>query len=150
MPVRKANLKDLSLLAVLLDEYRCFYGQPCNLKKAREFLQLRLELRDSYVLVYDFEDGADLDGFVQLYPIYTTVRLDKCWILNDLFVTPSTRRHGIGRELMGAAAKLAREHSVSQLKLSTQVDNAAAKTLYESLGWQWLSDFDQYTLSLQM
>lgn len=37
---------------------------------------------------------------------------------------------------------------VGEMRLATQVDNHAAKTLYESLGWQRVTGFDYYTLVL--
>ncbi|PMR76558.1 GNAT family N-acetyltransferase [Billgrantia endophytica] len=148
MTVRPARLDDLPQLSELLDGYRCFYGQPSDLEAARHFLAQRLELGDSHVLVSE-DSGNQLQGFVQLYPLFTTVRLASLWVLNDLFVAPQARRFGTGRALMKAAQELAQRHGVRQLKLATQIENRTAKSLYESLGWQRDLIFDHYSLLLE-
>ena len=106
MSVRHAKLRDIEALGELLDGYRVFYDQPSDPAGARDFLAHRLGLGDSHLLVYEGEDG-ELLGFVQLYPLFSTVRLAPLWLLNDLFVAPNARDRGIGRALMNAARDLA-------------------------------------------
>jgi GNAT superfamily N-acetyltransferase len=145
MPVRHATLNDLDPLSELLDGYRRFYRQEPDLEGARRFLQVRLERGDSYVLVHEGPEG-ELQGFVQLYPLLSTVRLAPLWLLNDLFVAPGARRGGVGRVLMLAARELAEAHGVGHLKLATEIDNRTAQALYESLGWQRDTTFYHYGL----
>ncbi|MFC0336868.1 Ribosomal protein S18 acetylase RimI [Kushneria avicenniae] len=144
--VRPATLPDLEALTPLLDGYRVFYQQASDEAACRAFLQKRLEQGDSHLLVHDA--GHGLEGFVQLYPLLSTVGLASRWLLNDLFVAPKARGRGIGQALMQAAADVARAHNVPSLMLRTQTHNDAAKALYESLGWQKNGDFDTYTLTL--
>jgi len=80
-------------------------------------------------------DGA-MAGFVQLYPMYSSVRMARTWILNDLYVDAATRRKGVARALLDAAADFAREDGAAGIALETTVDNAAARALYRSAGWQ--------------
>ncbi|MCE8020400.1 GNAT family N-acetyltransferase [Halomonas sp. MCCC 1A11036] len=145
MPIRHATLADLSPLSELLDDYRRFYRQEPDLEGARRFLQARLEGGDSHILVHEGSEG-ELQGFVQLYPLLSTVRLAPLWLLNDLFVATQARRKGVGRELMLAARDLAASHGVRHLKLTTQIENYAAQALYESLGWQRDTTFYHYGL----
>ncbi|WP_445620559.1 GNAT family N-acetyltransferase [Kushneria sp. Sum13] len=145
-PIRLASSSDLEALTVLLDGYRVFYQQKSDTAACRTFLHERLQRGDSHLLVHD--DGPGPDGFVQLYPVLSTVSLASRWLLNDLFVAPDARGRGIGRSLMQAAADLALEQGVPALMLRTQIHNHAAKALYESLGWQTNSDFDTYMLTL--
>ena len=145
MPIRHATLADLAPLSELLDGYRHFYRQVPDLGGARRFLQARLESGDSHILVHAGSEG-ELQGFVQLYPLLSTVRLAPLWLLNDLFVAPQARRKGVGRELMLAARELAASHGVGHLKLATQIENHAAQALYESLGWQRDTTFYHYGL----
>lgn len=147
MSVRHARLRDVDALGELLDGYRVFYGQASDIAEARHFLARRLGLGDSYLLVHEAEEG-DLQGFVQLYPLFSTVRLAPLWLLNDLFVSPQARQQGIGRALMSAACDLARANGVTHLKLATQVENHTAQALYESLGWQRDTTFYHYALLL--
>lgn len=145
MLVRHATLSDLEPLSELLDGYRQFYRQPPDLEGARHFLQARLEKSDSHILVHEGA-GGELQGFVQLYPLLSTVRLAPLCLLNDLFVSPQARRGGIGRALMLAARELAQAHGVGHLKLATERDNRTAQALYESLGWQRDTTFYHYGL----
>lgn len=145
MPVRHAEPTDLDPLSELLDGYRRFYRQAPDPVGARRFLQARLECGDSHILVHEGPAG-ELQGFVQLYPLLSTVRLAPLWLLNDLFVSPQARRGGIGRALMQAARELARIHGVGHLKLATEIDNRTAQALYESLGWQRDTTFYHYGL----
>ena len=46
-------------------------------------------------------------GFVNLYPVFSSVNLTRQWILNDLFVVPEARKLGVGRVLMERAHQLA-------------------------------------------
>ncbi|MDW5376034.1 GNAT family N-acetyltransferase [Halomonas sp. HP20-15] len=145
--IRSATVSDLEPLSQLLDDYRRFYAQPSDPAAARAFLAQRLGAADSRLLVHAGQAGA-LSGFVQLYPVLSTVSLAPRWLLNDLYVHPEARGRGIGRALMQAAATLAREHGVPRLTLSTQTHNKAAQALYESLGWQRNDAFHGYTLTL--
>ena len=146
--IRPAVFDDLAPLSELLDGYRQFYQQPSDLPAARRFLELRMGLGDSYILVSEASDGS-LTGFVQLYPGVSTVGLNARWTLNDLFVQPASRTQGTGRALMEAAARLAQEHGVARLILMTQVENERAQRLYESLGWQRNTAFYGYLLDVK-
>ncbi|MCE9681931.1 GNAT family N-acetyltransferase [Halomonas alkalisoli] len=145
MSIRHASLADLAPLSELLDGYRQFYRQKPDLAGARQFLQARLERSDSHILVHEGPTG-ELQGFVQLYPLLSTVRLAPLWLLNDLFVAPQARRSGVGRALMLAARELASSHGVGHLKLATEIDNRTAQALYASLGWQRDTTFYHYGL----
>lgn len=147
--IRFATVSDLDALSLLLDGYRRFYDQPGDVAAARAFLVQRFALSDSRLLVHEDEDGHGvLTGFVQLYPVLSTVSLAPRWILADLYVSPEARGRGTGRSLMRAAAELARDHGVPRLTLNTQTHNHTAQRLYESLGWQRNDDFYAYTFEL--
>ncbi|MBF8221881.1 GNAT family N-acetyltransferase [Halomonas sp. 328] len=147
MIIRSARLADVAALGALLDAYRVFYGQPSDPDAARRFVAKRLGLGDAHLLVSCDDEGVP-QGFVQLYPLFSTVRLAPLWRLNDLFVAPQARRQGIGRALLRAARDLALAHGVHQLTLATQTDNHAAQALYDALGWQRDRAFHHYALRL--
>lgn len=148
MKTRPAVMSDLEVLSGLLDGYRQFYSQQSDIEAARLFLEQRMGLGDSYILVSESDDGA-LTGFVQMYPGVSTVGLNARWTLNDLFVLPNYRDQGAGKALMEAATQLAWEHGVARLILMTQVENQRAQHLYESLGWQRNTAFYGYLLDIK-
>ncbi|RCS31089.1 GNAT family N-acetyltransferase [Rhodanobacter denitrificans] len=145
--IRQATLLDLDTLAPLFDGYRQFYGQPTDLSRARDFLAERFHHHESLVLLALDEHGAGL-GFTQLYPLFSSVRTVRTWLLNDLFVAAPARRQGVAAALLKAAAENAHALGAASLSLSTALDNAPAQALYESLGWQRDRQFCEYSLTL--
>ncbi|MEP7186656.1 MAG: GNAT family N-acetyltransferase [Rhodanobacter sp.] len=145
--IRPATLLDLDLLAALFDGYRQFYGQPPDLVRAHDFLAERIRGGESLILIAQSDGGENL-GFTQLYPVFSSVRMVRTWLLNDLFVAPSARRQGVAAALLREAATHARGLGAASLSLSTALDNVAAQALYESLGWVRDRQFCEYGLSL--
>jgi len=79
--------------------------------------------------------GGDAIGFTQLYPMFSSVRTARIWILNDLYVAEAARRGGAARALLDAAAQFARDDGASRIVLETGRDNTAARVLYRHAGW---------------
>jgi ribosomal protein S18 acetylase RimI-like enzyme len=76
--------------------------------------------------------------------MFSSVRTARIWVLNDLYIDESARRHGVGRALLDAAAQFAKEQDAAGLVLETTRDNEAARALYRAAGWnedatQWYS-----------
>ena len=142
LAITRAGPADLDALSVLFDGYRQFYGQPSDLPRARDWLRSRLRVGESVVLVA--KRGGKTVGFAQLYPMFSSVRTARTWILNDLFVDSAARRGGVARALLDAAAAFAREDGAAGISLETTRDNDAARALYRAAGWnedatQWYS-----------
>ena len=140
--ITRAGPADLDALATLFDAYRQFYGQAPDAPRARQWLRERLRFGESVVLVA--KRGGTTVGFAQLYPMFSSVRTARTWILNDLFVDSAARRGGVARALLDAAAAFARENGAAGISLETTRDNEAARALYRAAGWnedatQWYS-----------
>ncbi len=140
--VDRATLDDLDALAPLFDGYRQFYEQSSDIQRAHDWLKARIGQNESVVLLAR-HDGAPA-GFVQLYPMYSSVRTARIWVLNDLFIAPEFRRHGTARSLLDAATQFAKEDGAAFIMLETTRDNEAARALYRAAGWhedstQWYS-----------
>jgi GNAT superfamily N-acetyltransferase len=141
----QATIHDLESIVPLFDAYRQFYGQAPDLDLARRFLRERFAHRESWIFLARDANGDAL-GFTQLYPLFGSVRCERKYLLNDLFVAPAARRGGIGAALLNAAAQFARADGAASLSLSTAIDNRTAQRLYESLGWTRDADFCEYEL----
>lgn len=132
--VRRATEADVDAIAPLFDRYRQFYRQPPDLTRAGMFLQQRLARGESVVLV------AEMDGeavaFAQLFPMFSSVRTSRIWVLNDLYVDSGARRRGVARALLEAAARHARDDGAVGIVLETSRDNLAARALYRAAGWR--------------
>jgi GNAT superfamily N-acetyltransferase len=146
MEVRLASIEHLEAAAELFDQYRIFYQQPSDLEAAKAFLKERFRDQDSTVFLA-WENGEAI-GFTQLYPSFSSVSMKRIWILNDLFVAASHRQRGVAKLLVGAAEGYGRETGAVRLALSTQISNASAQKLYESLGYVKDEEFYHYGLRL--
>ena len=138
----RAGPADLEALVPLFDAYRSFYDQPSDPERAREWLRSRLRFGESVVFVA--MRGAAMIGFTQLYPMYSSVRTSRTWILNDLYVAAGARRCGAGHALLEAATQFARDDGAMGISLETAQANDAARALYRAAGWnedatQWYS-----------
>jgi ribosomal protein S18 acetylase RimI-like enzyme len=145
--VRQATVHDLDTIAALFDAYRQFYQQPAELERARGFLAERFRHHESIIFL-SFDERGTATGFTQLYPLFSSVRANRKYLLNDLYVVPAARRSGAARQLLTVAAQFARANGAASLSLSTAVDNLPAQQLYESLGWHRDTGFYEYNLTL--
>ena len=132
--VRTAKAEDLPSLSALFDSYRQFYGQPADPEACLRFMQQRMEQGDARQLVAQDPEGSLL-GFVQLYPLWSSVRMKPLWLLNDLYVAESSRSKGVGSALLEAAKTMALQTGACGLSLETSPDNRKAKSLYERSGF---------------
>ncbi len=139
MKILRADRRHLDVVAPLFDGYRLFYGQKSDLAAARVFLNDRLRLRESVIFLAKANDGEAV-GFTQLYPIFSSVSMERSWLLNDLFVDEKSRKHGVGEALLRRAQAFVKEKSHKGLLLETAADNLAAQRLYDRLGWHRESD----------
>jgi GNAT superfamily N-acetyltransferase len=139
-----ASLDDLDDVAPLFDCYRDFYKKERQIEAATAFLRDRLIAQDSYVLLARV-NGAPA-GFAQLYPSFSSVRLARSIILNDLYVAPEFRRHGIGRALCEKTIEVAGSVNAAKVELITQIVNTPAQSLYEELGFVKDTEFWSYNL----
>lgn len=146
--ITQATIHDLEDLVIIFDQYRAFYQQPSDLKEARRFLFEKFEHRESVIFVAKDDELKQIIGFVQLYPCFSSISMQRSWILNDLYVAPKHRNIGIASSLILAAKQYAIRTQAKGLELSTANDNASAQKLYEQLGFKRDEDFIHYYLTL--
>lgn len=81
------------------------------------------------------DDDSPPCGVLQLryrHSIWTAA--DDAW-LEDVFVTEAARRSGLGRALVLAAVDRAEQRNCRRIELDVDDVNAAARELYQSLGF---------------
>lgn len=144
--VTRAEPIDAGAAGEVFDLYRQFYGQPTNLEASIYFIAERLRANDAAIFVARLEGtpSSRADGFMQLLPKFSTARMRRDWILNDLYVRDDVRRKGVAKALMREAEAWARRTGAGRLQLKTQVSNTPARALYERLGWRLDEDFVTY------
>ena len=134
MQIREAKLSDLENLSDLFNSYRMFYGKKSDLKVANKFLRSRIENKDSKIFVCDLNNK--LSGFVQLYPLFSSTRVSKYWLLNDLFVDIEKRGKGYSKLLIDRSKELVIESKACGMMLETEKSNDIGNMLYPSTGFK--------------
>jgi GNAT superfamily N-acetyltransferase len=127
--IRKAVMDDITQLAVLFDLYRVFYEKSSDIAGSTFFLSERLQKGESELFVASNEEGV-LVGFVQLYPIFSSTRMTRLWLLNDLFVLEAFRSRGISIQLINRAKQLVAETGACGMYLETAKSNVIGNRLY--------------------
>ena len=135
MTVRNATLLDIEQLSQLFDGYRVFYRKNSDIDAAKKFLLERLEAKDSEIYVAQNDDNQ-LTGFVQLYPLFSSTRMKKLWLLNDLFVDAKYRGEGVSIALINAAKHLVIDTGACGLFLETEKSNHIGNNLYPKTGFK--------------
>ena len=143
MKIIKAEKQHINAVANLFDAYRVWYQKPSDVNGAIEFLTQRIESDESTVYACQ-TDGGELVGFTQLYPIFSSTRMKRLWLLNDLFVKKEFRGKGISKLLIDAAKQLARNTDACGLLLETQKTNEIGNKLYPHVGFEIQDDTNFY------
>ena len=131
---RKATLEDLQYLSKLFDEYRVFYHKESDVLAAENFIKERIINKDSEIFVC--EEKGILTGFVQLYPIFSSTRMKKYWLLNDLFVNENFRGKCFSKQLIEEAKTLCKTTNACGILLETGKTNDIGNQLYPSCGFE--------------
>ncbi|MCY7487740.1 GNAT family N-acetyltransferase [Paenibacillus alvei] len=134
--VKQATIEDLPELVDIFNQYRVFYRQESNVEQAQRFLFERFEHRESIIFIVKESGSNVIGGFTQLYPSFSSISLERLFILNDLFVREEYRKQGFGQLLLDAAKTYAQQMNAKGLELSTEIDNFQAQRLYEGNGYE--------------
>lgn len=145
MNIRHAREEDILQLVILFNAYLDFYQVRGEQEQSMLFLKDRLQRGDSVIFV--LEDETGIMGFAQLYPSFSSLRMKKVWILNDLFINPNVRKKGYATKLMDVIEKFSRDSDAKGLVLSTAMENESARRLYEKRGWKKDITFFHYFLN---
>lgn len=135
MKIRTATLHDVKQLSELFDGYRVFYRKESDITGAVAFLTERLENKDSEIFVAENE-AQHLVGFVQLYPLFSSTKMKKLWLLNDLFVSPNARGQQVSIKLINRAKQLVKDSSACAMFLETEKSNLIGNKLYPKTGFK--------------
>lgn len=135
MKIIQATEKELDQLVDLFDAYRVWYRKSSDKNVAKEFLLERMQLKESIIYVCENEKG-NLVGFTQLYPIFSSTRMKRMWLLNDLFVSPEYRGQGVSKMLINKAKELAKSNHAAGILLETETNNDIGNKLYPRMGFE--------------
>lgn len=144
MKIERLTKASVKKFAPLFDAYRRFYDQKSDIQAAETFLRARFLRNESVIFVAIVE--GEFVGFTQLYPTFSSVAMKQAFILNDLYVAETYRRHGIAQQLMEQAFRYATDKEARFLKLETGIINKNAQALYEKMGMIVEQDMKNYII----
>lgn len=143
MSIHTVTISDLEELAELFDSYRVFYEKESDLNAGKSFLKERIEKQEAVIFISRNDEGV-ATGFVQLYPLFSSTRMKRFWLLNDLYVASEFRGQGFSKALIERAKQLCRESDACGMMLETAKDNHIGNGLYPRTGFTLDEDHNFY------
>ncbi len=134
--IQRAEPRDVSALAALLEEIDRFYGatdiEPPDQRIPQITANLFQEPRAAYVLLaWEGEHLAGMAAYSFLWPAAGATR---SLYLKELYVTEAFRRKGVGVLLMQRLCQVAVGHECSRIEWTADEGNVLAEAFYEQLG----------------
>ena len=142
MLVRPAEREDRPRLLELIKGYFAFYRTPFPAESKVDTLLDLLDRDPSRGVQLVADAGGQLHGFASLYACFDTLAADRILVMNDLFVDPALRNHGVGAALFDASLAYATAHGYARLDWVTAADNRDAQRFYDRMGGRrgpWIS-----------
>jgi ribosomal protein S18 acetylase RimI-like enzyme len=136
LTIRPASPGDEEELALLLSEMQQHYGASVPDEQARAAARLLCNLPSEGFnprTFLAFADGS-LIGSCVLNVMLPAAELRRSLYIRDLFVSARSRRRGVGRALVTAAARMVRTDGFCALDWTTDSENLPARRLYDRAG----------------
>jgi len=147
MTIREATPADVPLIAALIRELAAYEKLADEAVATEDGLRATLFGTEPGAEVVIAElDGAPA-GFALFFPNYSTFLGRGGLYLEDLFVRPEFRKHGVGRALLVHLAGLAVERGCGRLEWAVLDWNAPAIAFYEKLGASPMSEWTTFRLA---
>lgn len=137
-----ASLDNLEELTQLFQKYRMFYKKEPDTEGERNFLRERITNKES--VIYLAKSGGRYIGFVQLFPMFSSTRISRLWLLNDLYVDEDFRKSGAASMLIEKSKELARETNYAGVMLQTAKTNITAQSVYDKNEFEQDDNFYSY------
>jgi ribosomal protein S18 acetylase RimI-like enzyme len=129
---RRATTADAADLGRLLYEFNSEFSSPTpDAETLAKRMARFIEHGEAAFLVTG--DGPDGLAMIRFRPTLYSEGLDAH--LEELYVAPPLRGQGLGRDLLEEAMEIARQEGATRMDLGTSVDDKAARSLYESVGF---------------
>jgi GNAT superfamily N-acetyltransferase len=149
--IRFATPEDAELLHRFVRELAEYEREPDAVEVTVGELRAQLSQPrppfECFIAERDGEGGVQPLGFALFFGSYSTWRGRPGLYLEDLYVPSEHRGAGIGRALLAALARLARDRGCARLEWSVLDWNAPAIGFYERLGATPRSEWTTYRLT---
>ena len=147
MRIRFATPRDAETILRFIRELAAYEREPDAVEATVEVLagQLAEDPPPFECLIAELE--GEPVGFALFFGTYSTWRARRGIHLEDLWVTPSARRRGVGRALLSRLAAVAVERGCARLEWAVLDWNELAMRFYRRLGASALDEWTTWRLS---
>jgi len=146
MEIRFAVPADAPTLLRFIRELAAYEREPDAVEVTAETLARQLgEAHAPFECLLADVDGETV-GFALFFHTYSTWRGTRGLWLEDLFVTPSARKRGVGGRLLKECARVARTRECARFEWAVLDWNELAKGFYEGLGALPLEEWTRWRL----
>ncbi|MFD2417326.1 GNAT family N-acetyltransferase [Amycolatopsis pigmentata] len=144
MPVRDAEPADAAEICALIEEHARYEGnETLVLDRVEMTKHLFGPEPKAWVLIAEPPGAAEVAGFAFCSWNFSTWEGRPGIWLDDLYVRPRHRRHGLGRELLGAL----RARTTGRVEWDMQAGNTRAEAFYRDLGAEPVTGWIRYRWS---
>ena len=139
--IRNATSNDLNLLMEFIQDIAEFEGLAHEVSLTKDELQDSMFGSGRTAEAIIAENEGDAVGFAVFFQNFSTFKGKPGLYLEDLFVKPDWRKHGIGRALLVRLAQIAVERDCPRFEWVALDWNQNAIDFYEKLGAKQLNDW---------
>ncbi|WHY01446.1 GNAT family N-acetyltransferase [Neobacillus sp. DY30] len=144
--ISQAAIQDLSKLVPIFDDYREYFKQQKDPAQVEQFLFEKFEHLESVIFIAQVQE--EVVGFAQLYPVFSSLTLQRVWLLNDFFITERNRGSGVGTQLFEKVKEFTQLTKSKGIELSVEHTNKKAWAFWEKQGFKMDEDFRYYFYKL--
>ncbi len=145
--IRPASGADAPLIASLVRELADYEKLLSEARATAVDFQRELDAANPVIRVLIAEWDGKPAGFALYFFNFSTFVGRPGLYLEDLFVRPALRSHGIGRALLGALARIAKERECGRMEWAVLDWNEPALRFYKTLGARQLNEWIVHRLT---
>ncbi len=145
--IRPATGADAPLIATLVRELADYEKLLPDAKATAADFVRELEAPNPVISVLIAEWDGEPAGFALYFFNFSTFVGRPGLYLEDLFVKPALRSHGIGRALLRALARIARDRNCGRMEWAVLDWNEPALRFYKTLGARQLNEWIVHRLT---
>ena len=145
--IRYGEQRDVALITQLIRELARYEKLEHEMAATEEKIAKALFGKRRYAETLIAEVKGEPAGFALFFHNFSTFLAQPGIYLEDLFVKPEQRSHGVGRALLERLAQIAVERDCGRLEWAVLDWNEDAIKFYESLGAKPNSEWTVYRLA---
>lgn len=133
--IRKAQQEDIERLVPLIRQLCEEEGKHSAAIRVPKLVEL-FAMPGLHLEALVAEAGSVLVGYLAFYGVVSLFKCNSVLLVENMYVLPDYRKHGVGRMLMGTVAAEALARGWDRIELNVRDDNGRACRFYERMGFQ--------------